>query len=140
MQINSAKELKVYEAAHDLAMKIFDVSKHFLTRRALRAHDANSKIISFHLPESAGSRLRPVEAMFYVYAIESLVNSRIYIGQTQNVDRRIAAHNSGVVKSTRQDRPWRLIKSDPCQTRNAARWLEYCIKTSRGRRVRWLKD
>jgi four helix bundle protein len=29
MQINSAKELKVYEAAHDLAMKIFDVSKHF---------------------------------------------------------------------------------------------------------------
>jgi four helix bundle protein len=29
MQINSAKELKGYEAAHDLAMKIFDVSKHF---------------------------------------------------------------------------------------------------------------
>src|SRR5437868_14845239 len=29
MQINSAKELKVYEAAHDLAMKIFEVSKHF---------------------------------------------------------------------------------------------------------------
>jgi four helix bundle protein len=29
MQINSAKELKVYETAHDLAMKIFEVSKHF---------------------------------------------------------------------------------------------------------------
>jgi len=29
MQINSAKELKAYEAAHDLAMKIFEVSKHF---------------------------------------------------------------------------------------------------------------
>src|SRR6476646_2304941 len=29
MQINSAKELKVYEAAHDLAMKIFEVSKRF---------------------------------------------------------------------------------------------------------------
>jgi four helix bundle protein len=29
MEINSAKELKVYEAAHDLAMKIFEVSKHF---------------------------------------------------------------------------------------------------------------
>jgi GIY-YIG catalytic domain len=25
------------------------------------------------------------------YAIESLVNSRIYIGQTQDIDRRIAA-------------------------------------------------
>jgi four helix bundle protein len=29
MQINSTKELKVYEAVHDLAMKIFEVSKHF---------------------------------------------------------------------------------------------------------------
>ena len=29
MQINSAKELKVYETAHDLAMKIFELSKHF---------------------------------------------------------------------------------------------------------------
>ena len=137
MQINSAKELKVYEAAHDLAMKIFDVSKHFPPdeRYALTTQIRRS---SRSTPEFTRSRLRPVEAMFYVYAIESLVNSRIYIGQTQNVDRRIAAHNSGVVKSTRQDRPWRVIKSDPCQTRDAARWLEYQIKSSRGRRLRWL--
>ncbi|MEK6337401.1 MAG: four helix bundle protein [Acidobacteriota bacterium] len=29
MQINSAKDLKVYKAAYDLAMKIFEVSKRF---------------------------------------------------------------------------------------------------------------
>jgi len=29
MQISSAKELKVYETAYDLAMKVFDVSKSF---------------------------------------------------------------------------------------------------------------
>src|SRR5216683_6374373 len=29
MQINSAKDLKVYKAAYDLAMKIFEISKKF---------------------------------------------------------------------------------------------------------------
>jgi len=29
MQINSAKELKVYQKAYELAMKVFDLSKHF---------------------------------------------------------------------------------------------------------------
>jgi four helix bundle protein len=29
MQINSAKDLNVYKAAYELAMKIFEVSKHF---------------------------------------------------------------------------------------------------------------
>ena len=29
MQINSAKELDVYQAAYDLAMRIFELTKHF---------------------------------------------------------------------------------------------------------------
>src|SRR5437763_3327079 len=29
MQINSAKELDVYKAAYDLAMRVFELSKHF---------------------------------------------------------------------------------------------------------------
>jgi four helix bundle protein len=29
MQINSAKDLKVYKAAYDLAMRVFDLSKKF---------------------------------------------------------------------------------------------------------------
>jgi four helix bundle protein len=29
MQINSAKELKVYQKAYELAMRVFDLSKHF---------------------------------------------------------------------------------------------------------------
>ena len=29
MQINSAKDLNVYQAGYELAMKVFDLSKHF---------------------------------------------------------------------------------------------------------------
>jgi putative endonuclease len=77
--------------------------------------------------------------MFYVYAIQSAKTSRIYVGQTEHLDNRVASHNAGWVKSTRQHRPWKLIKTQACQTREAARWLEYSIKSSRGRRLRWLK-
>ena len=33
MQINSAKDLKVYKAAHELAMKVFDSNKELSARR-----------------------------------------------------------------------------------------------------------
>ena len=52
--------------------------------------------------------------MFYVYAIQSAINSRVYIGQTQDMTTRLAAHNAGRVASTRQHRLWRLIKVSLC--------------------------
>jgi putative endonuclease len=76
--------------------------------------------------------------MFLVYAIQSAVNSRIYIGQTQDMTLRLAAHNAGRVSSTRQHRPWKLIKVNSCETREAARWFEHQLKSSRGRRLKWL--
>ena len=78
--------------------------------------------------------------MFYVYAIQSVVTSRVYVGQTQDMAARLLAHNAGVVRSTKQDRPWRLLKTDPCETRGNARWLEFSLKSSRGRRAKWLRQ
>ena len=78
--------------------------------------------------------------MFCVYAIQSYLNGRIYIGQTQDISIRLADHNAGRVVSTRQHRPWRLIKCVPCDTREAAPWLEHELKSSRGRRLKWLSE
>ena len=78
--------------------------------------------------------------MFYVYAIQSSVNLRIYLGQTQDVNVRLAEHNAGRVQSTRKHRPWKIIKVVPCESREAARWLEHELKISRGRRLKWLKE
>ena len=76
--------------------------------------------------------------MFYVYAIQSSVNSRIYLGQTHDINVRLAEHNAGRVQSTRKHRPWKIIKVDRCETREAARWIEHELKTSRGKRLKWL--
>lgn len=73
-----------------------------------------------------------------VYAIRSQASGRIYIGQTENINRRLVEHNSGRVKSTSRDKPWDLMKTEEFATRSEARWAERQLKVSRGRREKWL--
>ena len=75
--------------------------------------------------------------MFYVYAIQSK-SGRVYIGQTQDLKERVAYHNNGYVKSTRNDRDWVVIKTKKFENRNEARFFERQLKKSRGRRLKWL--
>ena len=76
--------------------------------------------------------------MFYVYAIQSGKNKRVYIGQSDCLERRLGEHNAGQVSSTKNDRPWVLLRFQEFTTRNEARWFERQLKQSRGRRLRWL--
>jgi len=78
--------------------------------------------------------------MFWVYAIKSKKCGRIYIGQTINLEKRLAIHNKGQVKSTQRDLPWLLIACERCETRNQARWKEFNLKKSRGKRLKWLEE
>ena len=83
--------------------------------------------------------LRPVETMtFQVYAIQEFASERVYVGQTQDLAKRLAEHNAGHVFSTKHGAPWHLLASEEVQTRAQARWLERQLKNSRGTRERWL--
>ena len=75
-----------------------------------------------------------------VYAIQSLASGRTYIGQTENIERRLQAHNAGKVGSTKRDLPWHLLKLQEFTSRSEARWTERQLKASRGRRQRWLQN
>ena len=79
-----------------------------------------------------------VEIMFYVYAIESRLTGRIYIGQTEDMRRRLQLHNAGLVKSTSKEGQWTLMAIEQFDTRADARWCERSMKKSRGRRLMWL--
>jgi putative endonuclease len=78
--------------------------------------------------------------VYHVYAISSLSAKRIYIGHTANIDERLKYHNSGYVKSTSRDRPWKLVASEQLSTRDEARWVEYSLKKSQGKRTKWLEQ
>ena len=64
----------------------------------------------------------------YVYVLRSEVDGEYYIGQTENLENRLALHNAGKVKSTRMRRPLKLVGYELVPTRNTARYLEYQLK------------
>ena len=68
---------------------------------------------------------------FVVYILFSERTQRYYTGQTQNLENRLAEHNSGETSSIKNGIPWKLIWSQVFESRSEAMQLEKKIK-SRG--------
>ncbi len=71
--------------------------------------------------------------MYFVYAIRSLQDGRIYVGFTTNLARRIKEHNSGSTRSTKGYRPWELIYYEEAPDRISARSREKYFKSGIGK-------
>ena len=71
---------------------------------------------------------------YYVYALKSESRQYIYVGLTDNLERRIAQHNSGKSKTTKPYRPFRLIFSEKFSSRIEAREKEKYLKSTTGKR------
>ncbi len=70
--------------------------------------------------------------MYYVYILESEKSGRHYIGSTANLERRLAEHNEGKVKSTKRYRPWKIIYTEEFSTKTEALKRERKIKSYKG--------
>lgn len=71
--------------------------------------------------------------MYYVYAISSESRNYIYVGLTDNIERRFGEHNDGKNKTTRAYRPFILVFTEQCETRGVARKLEIYYKSGIGK-------
>ncbi len=75
--------------------------------------------------------------MFFVYILQSESTGKIYIGQTNDLDRRVAQHNDPDFKLTlhtkRNRGPWKLIHSEEYPTRREAMRREKYLKSGQGR-------
>jgi len=67
--------------------------------------------------------------MFFVYILKSQKNGRFYIGQTNNIDRRIKRHNMGLVSSTMNHRPYQLAYIEKFDSRSEAMRREKYLKS-----------
>ena len=47
--------------------------------------------------------------MYHVYVIRSVERGGLYFGRTENLDERLASHNSGQVVATSRGRPWEYV-------------------------------
>ncbi len=70
--------------------------------------------------------------MYYVYILKSEKDSRLYIGQTQDLQKRLFRHNQGMVEITRNRRPFTLIASQSYETRAEAMKMEKYLKRLKG--------
>jgi len=72
--------------------------------------------------------------MHYVYVIESIkFPSEIYIGLTDDLRKRFAAHNSGQSNHTRKFKPWRLVAYCAFVNSTTAVAFERYLKSGSGR-------
>lgn len=70
--------------------------------------------------------------MFKVYIIQSIIHRRYYVGCTNNLERRLAEHNSGQCKSTARFAPWKLVCYTLAEDQQEAFDLEKQVKSYKG--------
>jgi len=73
--------------------------------------------------------------MFFVYAIKSSIRQYIYVGFTNDFDRRFSEHNSGQNRTTKAYRPFELVVLEKYSTRIEARKREKFLKTGSGKEL-----
>lgn len=71
--------------------------------------------------------------MYIVYAIKSLTRNYIYVGLTDNLERRLHQHNNGLNKTTKAYRPFELIYKEVLGSRPEAREREKYLKSGFGK-------
>ncbi len=71
--------------------------------------------------------------MWYTYALQSIKDKHLYIGISENPEKRLIGHNSGMTKSTKYRRPFKIIYKEACKNRAEARKREKYFKSGFGK-------
>ncbi len=72
--------------------------------------------------------------MYFTYVLKSNKDSKLYIGFTNNLKRRLSEHSDGKILSTELRKPLKLIYFEACLNKNKAIQREKYFKTGFGRR------
>ncbi len=72
--------------------------------------------------------------MYYTYVLQSKKDGKFYTGFTKNLKLRFEQHSKGLVESTRDRRPLKLIYYEACLEEKDAVRREKYFKTYNGKR------
>ena len=71
--------------------------------------------------------------MYYTYVLYSEKDGNFYTGFTKNLKLRFEQHNKGLVESTKERRPLKLVYYEACIDKNDATNREKYLKTYHGK-------
>ena len=80
----------------------------------------------------AGISFQVMSGFFYTYVLRC-ADGHLYIGATENLERRLAEHTAGSCTSTRPRRPVELVYFEACRDLHSALERERQLKTGFGR-------
>ncbi len=72
--------------------------------------------------------------MYFVYILQSDSDSSYYIGQTEDLEKRLSYHNDGKSRYTSKKMPWKVVYFEEYRTRKEAITRERFLKKQRNRR------
>ncbi len=70
---------------------------------------------------------------YYIYILYSIKDNKFYTGYTKNLKLRFEQHCNGLVESTKNRRPLKLIYSEACLNQQDATHREKYLKTFYGK-------
>jgi len=73
--------------------------------------------------------------MYFVYIMESLKDGKYYIGTTNDVERRLKEHNSGLSRSTSSRRPLKLVHTEIFEDIKKAYARERFLKSKKNKHI-----
>lgn len=79
---------------------------------------------------------------YYIYVLQSVKDSNLYVGLTSDLRKRLMEHNRGLNFSTKSYIPWELIHYEAYLDKEDAERREKYLKSSQGARLlkRMLKE
>ena len=70
---------------------------------------------------------------FFVYVLQSMKDKKFYTGYTKNLKLRFEQHKEGLVESTKNRKPFKLIYYEACLNQQDATHREKYLKTYYGK-------
>ena len=126
------KKLDVWQESVVLATHIYQITEKFpkseiygLTSQMRRA------VVSI---SSNTCPVKQLEVrMYYTYVLQSMNDMNFYTGYTKDLKLRFEQHNKGLVESTKDRRPFKLIYYESCLNKDDAIRREKYLKTYHGK-------
>lgn len=76
---------------------------------------------------------------FFTYILKSKIKEKYYIGETDNLERRLILHNEGNSLSTKAYIPWELVYHEEFNTKSEALKREKHLKKMKSKKyIEWL--
>ena len=126
------QDLRIWQLSIQIADELFDIADELEQRKLYRfAEQLRGSGMSM------SNNTRPVKqleiVMYYTYVLQGMRDMKFYTGYTKNLKLRFEQHEKGLVDSTKDRRPFKLVYYEACIDERDATKREKYLKTYHGK-------